>query len=97
MLVKIDGNRLIIYKLKEVENRYQNIFKVLSLTEKSNIASNRLIKNKGQDITNELIPDRYLEEERALLYKKFPFKQKLHKSTFYKYLKSSGQFKKPHR
>ena len=55
------------------------------------------MKKNEYNSLRELVPARYLEEERALLYKNFPFKEQLHKSTFYKYLKSSGQFKKPHR
>lgn len=67
--------------------------------EKSNVASNRLVKNKNpnDEHYNELIPARYLESNVFELYKDFPHADKLKISTFRKYLKMSGEFKKPFR
>jgi hypothetical protein len=64
------------------------------LKEKSNIASNRLVKIKKSDT---LVPGRYLEENKTELYKLFPFSDQLSKSTFFKYTNLNGEYKKPHR
>ena len=69
------------------------------LKERSNIASNRLIKNKDPNDENyqQLIPARYLEENHMQLFEEFPFNDQISKSCFFKYLNISGQFKHPHR
>jgi len=67
------------------------------LKEKSAVASNRLVLNKNNPTEKIRIPVRYLEASFTELYKKFPFKQLISWSTFFKYAKLSGQFKKPHR
>ena len=68
--------------------------------DKSTVASNRLVVNKnfepGID-DQKLIPVRYLEERQIELYKKFPLKQQVAKSTFKKYLTQSRIYKKPQR
>lgn len=69
------------------------------LKEKSNIASNRLAKNKNVQSDNfgQLVPARYLEENKSELFKAFPFSNEISKSTFFKYTNLIGEYKKPHR
>lgn len=69
------------------------------LIEKSNIGANRLVENKNPNDENykQKIPVRYLEENNIELYKMFPFREQLSNGTFYKYLKMTGEFKKPFR
>lgn len=44
-----------------------------------------------------VIAVRYLKENHVDLYKKFSLKNKISKSTFYKYLKTENQHKYPYR
>jgi hypothetical protein len=69
------------------------------LIEKSNIASNKLVVNKDvNDIDfNESVPVRYLISNQMDLYNQFPLRDQLNRTTFVRYLKSSGEFKSPHR
>lgn len=69
------------------------------LYENSNIVSNRLVTNKDEDDENfsKRVPARSLETNKIELYKKFPLADKMSKETFFKYLRKSGEFKKPHR
>lgn len=74
------------------------------LIEKSAVASNRLVANKNFQKNNppgpenqKLLPVRYLEERQVELYKNFEHKNRVKKSTFHRYVKKSGIFKKPHR
>ena len=64
------------------------------LKEKSNIASNRLVKIKN---SGTLVPARYLEENKTELYKIFPFSNQISKSTFFKYTNLNVEYKRPHR
>lgn len=77
------------------------------LMQKSTVASNRLIidkMNKQQGVQAEYVPARYLEENKAELYKDWSenharnlvFKVPC-KRTFYKYVKKMSIFKNPHR
>lgn len=64
------------------------------LKEKSNIASNRLVKIKN---TGQLVPARYLEENKTELFKLYQFSEQISKSTFFKYTNLNVEYKKPHR
>ena len=69
------------------------------LYENSNIVANRLVTNKDEDDENfsKRVPARSLETNKIELYKRFPLADKMSKETFFKYLRKSGEFKKPHR
>jgi hypothetical protein len=69
------------------------------LQENSSIASNRMIKGKNRKRLNykRWIPVRYLDDSKIELFNKSPFKNKISRSTFYKYAKIDGEFKNPHR
>ena len=47
--------------------------------------------------TTEKVPIRYLSDNLMESYKKIPFRNNFHFSTYYKYLKKEKIFKKPHR
>ena len=70
----------------------------------STVGSNRLVKSKplpkalSSTIQQpNLLTTRYLNDTKAALYKKFPFRNHISKSSFYRYIKAANQFKKPHR
>ena len=67
------------------------------LQERSTVAANRLVKEKRYSRDHHYQTVRYLDENMIELYKQFPFRNEISKSTFVKYLKKTGQFKKPHR
>ena len=53
-------------------------------------------RNPISERFNERVPAMYLEDNRSELYKTFPFKDEISKSTFMKYSNISREFKKPH-
>ena len=65
--------------------------------QRSNVAANRLVHDKSSRDRRTMQPVRYLDENFNELYQQFPFKDELSKSTFLRYIRSSGQYKKPHR
>ena len=68
------------------------------LLENSNPASNRLIVNRNKyDLYNykKEISARYLEKNSTELYRNFPFRNQLSKTTFFKYISISGEYKRP--
>ena len=69
------------------------------LKEKSNIASKRLVKIKNSESENvgQLVPARYLQENKTELFKIFPLSDQISKSTFFKYTNMNVEYKKPHR
>ncbi|RNA26241.1 hypothetical protein BpHYR1_013587 [Brachionus plicatilis] len=69
------------------------------LREHSNVASNRLFLNRNHLDVNygEVQNARYLEDGISELYKKFYFSNEVGRSTFYKYVKRNGEFKKAFR
>ena len=69
------------------------------LHENSNVASNRMckVKNRKRLNYNRYIPVRYLQDNKMQLFNKSPFKNKISKSTFFKYANIDGQYKNPHR
>ncbi len=69
------------------------------LKEKSNIASNRLVKirNPAHKNYKQAIPARYLENSRSELYQQFPFSNEISKTTFFKYSNINGEYKNPHK
>ena len=69
------------------------------LDDHSNIASNRMVKIKKRKRLNydRYIPVRYLQDNKAYLFNKSPFKNIISKSTFNKHANIDGQFKKPYR
>ena len=52
---------------------------------------------KDHERYGNLIPVRYLKDTANELYSNYPFKNEISLSTFRKYLKITGEFKKPHR
>ena len=69
------------------------------LNEKSSVASNRLVtvKNPKSEDYNTKVHARYLEDNKSELYKIFPLREDLSKSTFNKYLSINGIYKNPYR
>jgi hypothetical protein len=69
------------------------------LIENSTIASNRMVLNKDMSDAEygDSIFTRYLNNNQSELYKSFPLNNIVSKSSFCKYLKISGRFKKPFR
>lgn len=68
------------------------------LSENSNPASNRLTVNRNKyDIYNykKTMPARYLEKCPTELYRDFPFRNQISKTTFFKYISISGEYKRP--
>ena len=63
------------------------------LQNNSEIAANRLVKNKQ----GELKPVRYLSDSKIEIYKTFSFKHLVPKSTFFKYLYIATEYKKAQR
>ena len=57
------------------------------LEDHSNVGSNRMVKLKNAKRLNSerYVPVRYLEDDKAHLFNKSPFKDIISKSTFYKY------------
>ena len=64
------------------------------MIENSNIASNRIVKNKKTGLD---VPARILVDTKTLLFQKSPFTNEVSKSTFLKYTNSEGEFKKAQR
>ena len=69
------------------------------MRERSQISSNRLFLNKDPTDPEYKTSQsaRYLEDQFSELYKSFEFSSEISFSTFYKYAKKSGEFKKPYR
>ncbi len=78
--------------------------------ERSSIAANRLVRARDPlgklqpaelDASGVLVKPaqqaRYLDDRMSVLYNEFPFKEELSKSTFFKFMKITGQFKKTQR
>lgn len=61
----------------------------------SNIASNRVIRLKDNNNQYDYMPVRYLEDNQLEMWKKFPYNDKISKTTFLKYLNINNQYKKP--
>jgi hypothetical protein len=55
------------------------------------------IKNRKRLNYDRYVPVRYLQDNKASLFNKSPFKDIISKSTFYKYTNIDGQFKNPYR
>ena len=72
------------------EFRKQNIESFLKSN--SNIASNRLVQLKDKNIVD-FIPVRYLQDTKNEVYRKFPYKDGVSKTTFMKYLIKDNQYK----
>ena len=53
------------------------------------------IKNRKRLNYDRYVPVRYLQDNKASLFNKSPFKDIISKSTFYKYTNIDGQFKNP--
>lgn len=69
------------------------------LCQNSSIASNKLAVNRDKSDDNFLQkqPVRYLDDLETELFKSFPFSNEISKSTFHKYLKINGVYKKSYK
>jgi hypothetical protein len=89
------GGRLLRPDLRESINSH--------LKQNSNIGSNRLVKKKKNalfvedTLCEDFVPVRYLIDTQKELFKTFAFRNEISYSTFYKYLKHDGVYKKAFR